>query len=290
MSKISSIVWILAIVSLALICSYNAELFFDGMGNVGPSLSILPPGAVPQTKAFNNFGNFDGYSNFLQFSSNSDILCDDELFFDGLGVSVLFPGSAVICLCSWSRTLALLKAVCSHLPAANGSLRSLLQRPSSGLYATLDASQRQPNFCRAFHENADNNDIRQVYRSPGLITRMWRRYSGKQAKIDDESYVPTYHVLHVSGIPEKYNKLLAVRGFFGKYGLIWRCLPKIDHDGEKILMVQYIFSKDAKKAANSHLVYNGHLLKVKRVQVMLDGRRDGFALPFKGQSTHFQFG
>ncbi|KAI1706008.1 hypothetical protein DdX_13235 [Ditylenchus destructor] len=65
MSKISGIVWVFAIVYLALIYSANGELFFDGMGNVGPSLSILPPGAVPQTKAFNNFGNFDGYSNMF---------------------------------------------------------------------------------------------------------------------------------------------------------------------------------------------------------------------------------
>ncbi|KAI1708735.1 hypothetical protein Ddc_14253 [Ditylenchus destructor] len=68
----------------------------------------------------------------------------------------------------------------------------LLQRPSSGLYATLNASQRQPNFCRVFHENADNNDIRQVQRSPGLITRMWRRYSGKQAK-----KAASYHRLYM---------------------------------------------------------------------------------------------
>ncbi|KAI1706005.1 hypothetical protein DdX_13232 [Ditylenchus destructor] len=41
------------------------ELFFDGMGNTGPSLSILPPGAVPQTSAYNNFGNFGSTSIFL---------------------------------------------------------------------------------------------------------------------------------------------------------------------------------------------------------------------------------
>ncbi|KAI1706007.1 hypothetical protein DdX_13234 [Ditylenchus destructor] len=161
--------------------------------------------------------------------------------------------------------MALLKAVCSQFPAANGSLRSLLQRPSSILYVTLNASQRQPNFCRAFHTDAENNDIRQTQRTYGLITRMWWRLSGKQAKIDDESYIPSYHVLHVSGIPERYNKWMAVRGFFGKYGPVWRCQPKIDHDGEKIILVQYFFSKHAKKAANSHMVYNGHLLKVKRV-------------------------